>query len=122
MIINKEYRKVEVEKISPKELDKILSSKKVFLLDVRPNDTTRDPAFIVGARLIPLVELANRYNEIPSDTPVIITDWAMRQSVFAAKFLKLLGYDVVGILKGGIERWRSEKFHVEIRHYDQKTD
>ncbi len=65
------------------------------------------------------MHLAKWYTEIPSDKPLIITDWAMRQSVIAAKFLQEKDYQVFGVLKGGIERWKAENRPVEERdHFD----
>ena len=75
----------------------------------------KNTSFIKGSVLCPLVYLSDRYQEIPAGQKIAITDWAMKQAPVAAKFLIAKGYTVAGVLKGGIERWESEKFPVETR-------
>lgn len=78
--------------------------------------SSREPSFS------PLVYLADRYTEIPKDRKIVITDWAMKQSSVASKFLTVKGYTIVGVLKGGIERWKSENLPVEEREPAKKPD
>ncbi len=115
MVINPTWQKIKVKKIPPKDLAKCMNSEDIFILDTRPLNFTKNTSFIKGSVLCPLVYLADRYHEIPKGQSIIITDWAMKQSPVAAKFLIAKGYSVVGVLKGGIERWESEKFPVETR-------
>jgi len=93
----------------------VTQKKEVFVIDVRPKDFKRDASFIVGSIHCPLLDLTDRYTEFPKDKPLLITDWAMRQSPLAAKYLIGKGFNVLGILKGGIERWKHDKFPVENR-------
>ena len=115
MTINREWQKRKVKKIAPQDLKVLLRKEDLYILDVRPQDFKRDASFIKGSLLCPLVYLADRYTEIPRDRRIVITDWAMKQSPVAAKFLTEKGYPVYGVLKGGIERWRSENLPVEER-------
>jgi rhodanese-related sulfurtransferase len=115
MTINKEWQKIRVNKIAPNVLMNLLAKEDLYILDVRPQDFKRDASFIKGSRLCPLVYLADRFKEIPKDRRIVITDWAMKQSPTAAKFLTVKGYQIHGVLKGGIERWRSENLPVEER-------
>ena len=115
MTINREWQQRKVNKIAPHDLKALLGKEDLYILDVRPQEFKRDASFIKGSLLCPLVYLADRYTEIPRDRRIVITDWAMKQSPVAAKFLTVKGYPVYGVLKGGIERWRSENLPVEER-------
>ncbi|UCF91251.1 MAG: rhodanese-like domain-containing protein [Desulfobacterales bacterium] len=115
MTTNQEFQNIKVAKLAPRELDTLLQKEDLYILDVRPLDFKRDTSFIAGAVLCPLVYLAERYSEIPKDRRIVITDWAMKQSTSAAKFLISRDYPVVGVLKGGLERWKSENYPVEER-------
>lgn len=115
MVIDEEWQAIKVVKLEPEEFEKLLGHDDVYVLDVRPLDFERDTTFIKGSRHCPLVFLAQKYQEIPREKRILITDWAMKQSITAGKFLAKKGYQVAGVLKGGVERWKSEKFHVEDR-------
>lgn len=115
MFINHNWQKIKVKKIPPKDLAKIMNKESFYILDVRPLNFNKNTSFIKGSVLCPLVFLEARYPEIPEGRQIIITDWAMKQSPVAAKFLIAKGYPVLGVLKGGIERWEKEKFPVETR-------
>lgn len=66
---------------------------------------------------MPILTITTRLAEIPRDQPIILTDWTMRQSPLAAKFLIANNYDnVLGVLKGGVIRWTEEGFPVELRN------
>ena len=115
MVINSAWQKIKVKKIAPKDLANLIHNETVFILDVRPLNFKKNTSFIKNSVLCPLVFLRNRYGEIPKAQRIVITDWAMKQSPAAAKFLIAKGYPVVGVLKGGIERWESEKRPLEVR-------
>ncbi len=105
-----------MRKLAPAKLNALLNDNPgILILDVRPLNFKRDVTFIKSALLIPLVQLAQDYRQLPKQTQLVVTDWAMKQSPTAAKFLILRGYDVRGVLKGGIERWKKEGFPVEKR-------
>ena len=115
MVINKEWQEKMVRKIRPKKLADLLKEGDFYILDVRPLNFKKNTSFIKGSFLCPLVFLADRYKEIPKDRQIVITDWAMKQSPVAAKFLSVKGYSIYGVLKGGIERWESQNLAVEQR-------
>jgi len=106
---------MRIKKLKPKKIAKMMKKKEIFILDVRPKDFKRDSSFIVGSVHCPLLDLTERYHEFPKDREIVITDWAMRQSTLAAKYLIKEGYKVIGVLKGGIERWKHDHFPVENR-------
>ena len=122
MVVNEEWNKIKVSKFSPKHLKQILDEENPYILDVRPLDYQRSASLLKGSTLCPLVYFFDRYKELPADRKIIITDWAMKQSPIAAKFLIAKGYKVVGVLKGGIERWVKEGFPVEERVSSGKPD
>ncbi len=115
MVANQEWNKIKVNKFSPKKLLQMFERETFYILDVRPMNFQLNPSFLKGSVLCPLVFLFDQYKEIPTDQNIIITDWAMKQSTVASKFLIAKGYKVVGVLKGGIERWVKEGFPVEKR-------
>lgn len=109
MDVNESWRKIKVKKFAPDSLSQLLNDGvNYYLLDVRPLNFKRNKSFIEGSYFCPLVHLSDRYTEIPKDREIIITDWAMKQSPTAAKFLITKGYKIKGVLKGGIERWQIE--------------
>jgi rhodanese-related sulfurtransferase len=109
MIIDKEWQKIKVPTMSPKEFAEIIGQdKSLLILDTRPSEFKADTAFFRNALHIPLIHLEERYREIPRQSKIVITDWAMKQSPMAAKFLIKKGYQVQGVLKGGLERFKTE--------------
>jgi rhodanese-related sulfurtransferase len=115
MTINEEWQKILVRRFTPGDLASLLEKENHYILDVRPLNFRRNSSFIKGSHLCPLVYLEDKYHEIPKDRPIIITDWAMKQSPVATKFLTIKGYPIVGVLKGGLERWESEHLAIEKR-------
>ena len=120
MVINPTWQKIKVKKIPPKALLKRMDSEDFFILDVRPLNSVKNAPFIKGSVRCPLVYLAERYHEIPKEQSIVITDWAMKQSPVAAKFLIAKGYPVAGVLKGGVERWEIDKLPVDVRKPPKK--
>lgn len=115
MVIDPAWQSIKVRKLSPAAFKSMVDGKAVYILDVRPLNFKRDRSFIAGAHHCPLVFLEKRYQSIPLNQDVLLTDWAMRQSPVAAKFLIIKGYRVKGVLKGGMERWKSESYPFEER-------
>ncbi|MBF0451926.1 MAG: rhodanese-like domain-containing protein [Candidatus Magnetomorum sp.] len=107
--------KMKIKKLKPQKIIDMLNKKELFVIDVRPQNFKRDASFIAGSIHCPLLDLSDRFHEFPKDKKILITDWAMRQSPLAAKYLIGKGYKVIGILKGGIERWKNDKYPVEDR-------
>ncbi len=64
-----------------------------------------------------MVYLSYWHINIPKDKKIIVTDWTNKKAILAGKYLQSKGYDVIGVLKGGIVRWRDEKLPVE--HVDE---
>lgn len=115
MNIDEKWQSIAVRKLSPGDLSVLLDTGDYYVLDVRPLDYGSKASFIRNAVLCPLIHLSDRRAEIPKDSRIIITDWAMKQAPVAAKFLISKGYNVIGVLKGGIERWKHEGLPVKQR-------
>jgi len=98
MTVDPACQRIPVTRLEPRRVQELLRDPAYFLFDVRPKDFQRDASFIAGARHCPLVHLGERYPTLPADHNIIITDWAMKQSPAAAKFLTLKGYKVAGVL------------------------
>ena len=113
---SQELMSIEVRKLSPLRLQDILAvDSSVYILDVRPLWWAETDAVIAASRFIPLVELHQRYGELPEGRDIVIIDGAMMQAPSAARYLISKGYPVLGVLKGGILRWEHEGFPVEHR-------
>jgi rhodanese-related sulfurtransferase len=112
---NRKWQEIPVAKMSPGEVREALGDRSVFVLDVRPLDFALDNKFIRGSTHCALVHLADRCSGFPLDRKIVVTDWAMKQSPPAARFLIEKGFNVMGILKGGVERWVLEELPSEER-------
>jgi len=110
-----ELMSITVPKLSPLRVQDILAVASPYILDVRPLWWDETEAVLPQSRFIPLVELDQRYRELPVGQDIVIVDGAMMQSPSAARFLIAKGYSVLGVLKGGILRWEHEGFPVDYR-------
>ena len=86
----------------------------VQILDVREPDEFKGPlGHIIGARLIPLGELAGRLGELQRDRPIVTVCRAGSRSAQAVAILAQNGFTDVANLTGGMLRWRAEAHAVE---------
>ncbi len=115
MYTNPAWDRIKVHKISPDEFALLRKDDRFFILDVRPLEFSKNNSFIKGSIHCPVIYLKKYYRDIPRNCEILIADWAMLSSTNAAKFLLTKGYKVKGVLKGGIERWISEKRPVVAR-------
>ncbi|MCJ2164946.1 MULTISPECIES: rhodanese-like domain-containing protein [unclassified Pseudodesulfovibrio] len=74
------------------------------LLDVR-QQWEYDENHIPGARLLPLVDLADRMEEVPKDLPVLVYCASGGRSMAAASLLEGSGYTDIANLVGGMGGW-----------------
>lgn len=90
--------------ISVSEAKKILqANQNAIFLDVRQASEYAERN--LGARLIPLAELAQRYHELDTNHPIIIHCQAGGRSLKAAHLLNQLGFSEVYSVQGGILAW-----------------
>ena len=115
MNVDPALKKIRVEKFSPEAFRK-LAKGNVTVLDVRPKwwRKSKEQAGIIQGtdKMIPLLILDRKLDQIPKDKPILIVDRLMRQSPYAARYLIMNGYNVLGILKGGTKRWVTEGYPV----------
>ncbi len=90
----------------------IMNRDDVVLIDVR-EQSEYDEAHIPGVTLIPLGEVPQRLDEIPTDKTVIMTCRSGNRSGQATDFLRENGFDNVHNMEGGIGAWQSAGLEVE---------
>jgi rhodanese-related sulfurtransferase len=83
----------------------------VPLVDVREPDEF-EQARVPGARLIPLADVPERIEEIPSDTRVYVICAGGGRSAKAVEYLNNQGYDTVNVA-GGTKAWLEAGHPVE---------
>lgn len=77
-----------------------------FLLDVRTQEEFEE-ARIPGAVLIPLDELSDRVQEVPTDQPIVVVCRSGNRSIMGAQILRYAGLKDIDIynLEGGTRAW-----------------
>ena len=101
----------------PQEVDvqtvfDIQGADNVYVLDVR-EQYEYDEKHIPNVTLLPMSEIQNRLDEIPTDKEVIITCRSGNRSGQVAQFLEQNGFDNVHNMQGGIVAWEEAGFPVE---------
>ena len=84
----------------------------VFVIDVR-EQWEYDEGHIPGVTLIPMNEVPNRLDEIPTDKDVIVTCRTGNRSGQVTDYLRQIGFDNVHNMSGGIVAWESEGYPVD---------
>ena len=101
----------------PQEVDvqtvfDIQGAEDVYVLDVR-EQYEYDEKHIPNVTLLPMSEIQNRLDEIPTDKEVIITCRSGNRSGQVTQFLEQNGFDNVHNMQGGIIAWEEAGFPVE---------
>lgn len=97
-----------VPAISARELKRRLDAREPLqLIDVREL-FEHEIARIDGAKLIPLMELAERTDELERELPIVIHCHSGQRSARAVRLLRHLGFPNVYNLEGGIDAWSDE--------------
>jgi rhodanese-related sulfurtransferase len=80
-----------------------------FLLDVRNQSEWDQNGYIQGAVLVPITDLANSLNKLPSnlDEPILVYCAAGTRGFYGTLYLKMLGYTNVKNIAGGFGAWTS---------------
>jgi rhodanese-related sulfurtransferase len=81
------------------------------LVDVRQPDEY-DEFHIPGATLIPLTDLPDRIDDVPTDGPVYVVCGSGGRSARAVQFLNARGFDTVNVA-GGSKGWLAAGHPVE---------
>jgi len=77
----------------------------LLVLDVREDDEWR-AGHVAGSMHIPLMELGNRYGELPDAQQTLVVCRVGSRSAYAAGFLVQQGIDAVN-LAGGLVAWEA---------------
>ncbi len=92
------------QEINASELDTLMNTKKITLVDVRNEDEVRH-GYIEGAIHIPLAALPSAYEQLlKADTLVFYCHSGVR-SAHAAAFIAQHGFETAHNLTGGILAW-----------------
>jgi rhodanese-related sulfurtransferase len=94
--------RVDVDQIDVETLERYLGAG-APLIDVRQPDEYAE-AHVAGARLMPMDELPERLDEIPTDAPVYLICATGRRSDRAAEWLLTQGFDAANVA-GGTRAW-----------------
>lgn len=84
--------------------ERLKSKQPLQIIDVRQPDEY-ESGHIPGAKLIPLGELASRYNEVNRDTETVVVCRSGGRSTKACELLDQLGYRNIHNLMGGMLSW-----------------
>jgi rhodanese-related sulfurtransferase len=91
-------------RVSPAELEGLLAEDAVILIDIR-NPGEVELGRIPGSVNIPLAQLRNRLDMLPTDKPIVVHCAGGWRSSVAASLLRAQGFDDVWDLAGGYNAW-----------------
>ena len=80
-----------------------------FMLDVRQPEEW-EVGHSPGAVLIPLGELSNRLNEVPTDQTVVVVCRSGNRSLQAVQILRQAGYDQATSMSSGMNQWTASGY------------
>ena len=89
-----------------------MQSGETLFIDVR-EQTEYDAGHLPGITLIPMMQVPDRLDEIPTDQQVIVTCHSGNRSGQVADFLINMGYSNVHTMDGGIAEWEASGYPVE---------
>lgn len=84
----------------------------VFFLDVRTQEEW-DEFHAPNSTLIPLNQLPNRVNELPSDEPIVVVCRSGNRSQAGRDILLDNGFEEVSSMAGGLNAWRSAGYPIQ---------
>lgn len=102
---------MSVPEIDVHELARLRGQGEITLLDVRQPDEYEE-ARVPGAVLIPLAEVPDRHQEVPSSDTVYVICARGGRSAKAAELLAGHGYDAVNV-DGGTIGWMDAGYETE---------
>jgi len=93
-------------------VEQIRNRDDVVLIDVREDSEYAD-GHIPGATLIPLDQIPDRLDEIPTDVTVVAVCRSGNRSGQATNFLREQGFDNVHNMQGGMKAWGQAGYEIE---------
>lgn len=97
--------------INAQQLEQIRNRDDVVVLDVR-EDWEYAEGHIPGAVLVPLGQIPDRINEIPTDKTVVAVCRSGNRSNQATQFLRQQGFDNIHNMTGGMNSWVQSGYDV----------
>jgi rhodanese-related sulfurtransferase len=83
-----------------------------FFLDVRSQDEWNQ-FHVAGSTLIPLDQLQNRLNELPSNKDIVVVCLSGHRSQSGTAILQQAGFTRVSCLSGGLQAWMDANYPLE---------
>jgi rhodanese-related sulfurtransferase len=98
----------------PDVLNSALADKPPFLLDVREAAELEKDGYITGAVHIPVREVFKNLDKLPAfDQPIVVYCASGHRGSFITAALRLMGWQEVANLAGGLGAWKKAEFPVE---------
>ena len=97
--------------LSVDEVAQVMSQTEVVVVDVR-EDWEFNSGHIPDAVLIPVAEIADRVDEIPTDVPVVLVCRSGNRSSQAYRYLKQQGFENIHNMLGGMLDWSESGYEV----------
>jgi len=98
--------------VTPKTVEELRETGAIAIIDVREPSEYAEGR-IPGATLIPLGELANRTDEVPTDLPVVMVCRSGNRSGQAVQILQKAGFTNIHNMTGGMIAWGQAGYLVE---------
>jgi len=99
--------------LTPKMVEELRATGEIVIIDVRQPEEYA-VGRIPGATLIPLGELAQRTNEVPTDKPVVMVCRSGNRSAQAVQILQKAGFTNVHNMTGGMNAWTAAGYVPEV--------
>ena len=103
MEVNPVYAAIKVNKLRCDRVRSLLADPSVLVLDVRPVWVSGKQYFLPGTLHVQMTDLDRQLKALPRNRSILVTDVTMRQSISAARFLKHQGFNVRGVVRGGLQ-------------------
>ena len=112
----------EVKSLKPEEAEKEIANGAV-LIDVRHPKEIEFVEFAVEKRLeIPLLDLVQKMEELPSDCKLITSDFYGVNGFKAANMLQYNGFENVSFIEGGLKAWGLDGYPLKYKVEDSCSD
>jgi phage shock protein E len=98
--------------VMPKTVEELRATGAIAVIDVREPDEFAEGR-IPGATLIPLGQLANRTDEVPTDVSVVVVCRSGNRSAQAVQILQKAGFTNIHNMTGGMIAWSQAGYLVE---------
>lgn len=78
-----------------------------WVLDVRAPEELEEEGTIPGAVNIPISEILDRLDEVPTDASILIFCGSGQRSMIVASLLRQRGWEALSVVLGGISGWKA---------------